>query len=160
MRRGSPRASAASGRVADVLDDGGRAATERARRLCDKQPATSDARSGCLRKLCSATTEPGSAVKRPWTSSKWGSVHGRNLPFYPQGLRITGLDVSSAMLEPLTWRFGGGHRLRRPLEHVWVRGFVVVLRERHKAGMVERIAARRSGEAASDESRPLSGVGA
>jgi ubiquinone/menaquinone biosynthesis C-methylase UbiE len=153
---------------------------------------------------------------------------GRNFPFYPQGVRLTGIDLSPAMLEiarkkadelgldaalresdaqelpfadasfdtvvctlslcnipddrraiaemkrvlrpggrlllldhirasskawvaaqrvlePLSWRLVCDHLLRRPLEHVLAEGFEVERRERYKAGIVERLSARRPG---------------
>ena len=47
------------------------------------------------------------------------------------------------LLEPLSWRFSCDHLLRRPLEHVVAEGFEVEQRERYKAGIVERLSARR-----------------
>src|SRR5829696_7815855 len=49
------------------------------------------------------------------------------------------------VLEPLSWRFACDHLLRRPLEHVLAEGFEVEQRERYKAGIVERLSARRPG---------------
>jgi ubiquinone/menaquinone biosynthesis C-methylase UbiE len=49
------------------------------------------------------------------------------------------------VLEPLSWRFACDHLLRRPLEHVMAEGFEVDQRERYKAGIVERLSARRPG---------------
>jgi len=49
------------------------------------------------------------------------------------------------VLEPLSWRFLCDHLLRRPLEHVVAEGFEVAQRERYKAGIVERLSARRPG---------------
>jgi ubiquinone/menaquinone biosynthesis C-methylase UbiE len=49
------------------------------------------------------------------------------------------------MLEPLPRRFSCEHLLRRPLEHVLAEGFEVEQRERSKAGMVERLSARKPG---------------
>jgi ubiquinone/menaquinone biosynthesis C-methylase UbiE len=151
---------------------------------------------------------------------------GRNLPFYPQGIRLTGIDVSKAMLgiarrraaalgrevdlrqedaqnlpfpdatfdtvvctfslcsipddrkavaemkrvlrpggslllidhvpsttwlwrdiqwlfEQVTLRVEGQHMLRRPLRHVRAEGFEIERAERLKAGIVERISARK-----------------
>ena len=47
------------------------------------------------------------------------------------------------VLELLSWRFSCEHLLRRPLEHVVAEGFEVEQRERYKAGIVERLSARR-----------------
>ena len=47
------------------------------------------------------------------------------------------------LLEPFSWRFSCDHLLRRPLEHVVAEGFEVEQRERYKAGIVERLSARR-----------------
>jgi ubiquinone/menaquinone biosynthesis C-methylase UbiE len=47
------------------------------------------------------------------------------------------------VLQPLSWRFSRDHLLRRPLEHVLAEGFEVEQRERSKAGIVERLSARR-----------------
>jgi hypothetical protein len=49
------------------------------------------------------------------------------------------------VLEVVTVRLEGEHLLRRPLEHVQVEGFEVEQRERYKAGIVERLSARRPG---------------
>jgi ubiquinone/menaquinone biosynthesis C-methylase UbiE len=49
------------------------------------------------------------------------------------------------VLEPLSWRFSCDHLLRRPLEHVLAEGFEVEQRERYKAGIVERLSARKPG---------------
>jgi ubiquinone/menaquinone biosynthesis C-methylase UbiE len=51
--------------------------------------------------------------------------------------------AAQRVLEPLSWRFSGDHLLRRPLEHVLAEGFDVEQRERYKAGIVERLSARR-----------------
>ena len=53
--------------------------------------------------------------------------------------------AAQRMLEPLFWRFSCDHLLRRPLEHVLAEGFKVEQRERYKAGIVERLSARRPG---------------
>ena len=53
--------------------------------------------------------------------------------------------AAQRMLEPLSWRFSCDHLLRRPLEHVLAEGFRVEQRERYKAGIVERLSARRPG---------------
>jgi hypothetical protein len=49
------------------------------------------------------------------------------------------------VLEPLPRRFACEHLLRRPLEHVLAEGFEVEQRERSKAGIVERLSARKPG---------------
>ena len=49
------------------------------------------------------------------------------------------------VLEVVTVRLEGEHLLRRPLEHVQEEGFEVEQRERYKAGIVERLSARRAG---------------
>jgi ubiquinone/menaquinone biosynthesis C-methylase UbiE len=49
------------------------------------------------------------------------------------------------VLEPLSWRLSCDHLLRRPLEHVLAEGFQVEQRERSKAGIVERLSARKPG---------------
>src|SRR5918997_1469335 len=49
------------------------------------------------------------------------------------------------VLEPLSWRFSCENLLRRPLEHVLAEGFEVEQRERSKAGIVERLSARKPG---------------
>jgi ubiquinone/menaquinone biosynthesis C-methylase UbiE len=50
------------------------------------------------------------------------------------------------VLEPLSWRFSCENLLRRPLVHVLAEGFEVERRERYKAGIVERLSARKPGE--------------
>jgi ubiquinone/menaquinone biosynthesis C-methylase UbiE len=49
------------------------------------------------------------------------------------------------VLEPLPRRFSCEHLLRRPLELVLAEGFEVEQRERSKAGIVERLSARKPG---------------
>jgi ubiquinone/menaquinone biosynthesis C-methylase UbiE len=49
------------------------------------------------------------------------------------------------VLEPVLRRFSCEHLLRRPLEHVVAEGFEVEQRERSKAGIVERLSARKPG---------------
>jgi len=49
------------------------------------------------------------------------------------------------VLEVVTVRLEGEHLLRRPLQHVQAEGFEVEQRERYKAGIVERLSARRPG---------------
>ena len=51
--------------------------------------------------------------------------------------------AAQRLLEPLSWRFSCDHLLRRPLEHVLAEGFEVEQRDRYKAGIVERLSARR-----------------
>ena len=53
--------------------------------------------------------------------------------------------AAQRVLELLSWRFACDHLLRRPLEHVVAEGFEVEQRERYKAGLVERLSARRPG---------------
>jgi ubiquinone/menaquinone biosynthesis C-methylase UbiE len=53
--------------------------------------------------------------------------------------------AAQRVLDPLSWRFSCDHLLRRPLEHVLAEGFEVEQRERYKAGIVERLSARRPG---------------
>ena len=201
-------------------------ATERQRRVWDRHAPTYDRSMGLLEKLLFGDG-------RAWVCSKArGDVlevavgTGRNLPFYPQGVRLTGLDVSRSMLaiarrraaalgrevdfrqgdaqalpfpdaafdtvvctfslcsipddrraiaemkrvlrpggrlllidhvpstarlwrdvqrllEQVTLRLEGQHMLRRPLEHVRAEGFEIERAERLKAGIVERISARK-----------------
>jgi ubiquinone/menaquinone biosynthesis C-methylase UbiE len=49
------------------------------------------------------------------------------------------------VLEVVMVPLEGEHLLRRPLEHVQAEGFEVEQRERYKAGIVERLSARRPG---------------
>ena len=49
------------------------------------------------------------------------------------------------LLDPCFVRFGGDHLLRDPLDHLAATGFEVERLERSKAGLVERVAARRAG---------------
>ena len=53
--------------------------------------------------------------------------------------------ATQRVLEPLMWRFSCDHLLRRLLEHVLAEGFEVEQREHYKAGIVERLSARRPG---------------
>src|SRR5215217_7622118 len=202
--------------------------TERLKRLWEKEAPTYERRMGFFERVLFG-------VGREWVCSRAsGEVlevavgTGRNFPFYPQGVRLTGIDLSPAMLEiarkradelgvdahlregdaqelpfpeasfdtvvctlslcnipndrrgiaemkrvlrpggrlllldhvrssskawlgaqrvlePLWWRFSCEHLLRRPLEHVQAEGFEVEQRERYKAGIVERLSARRPG---------------
>jgi ubiquinone/menaquinone biosynthesis C-methylase UbiE len=200
--------------------------TERLKSVWEKEALTYDRRMGFFERVLFADG-------REWVCSRAsGEVlevavgTGRNFPFYPQGVRLTGIDLSPAMLklahkkadelgldahlregnaqelpfpdasfdtvvctlslcsipddrraiaemkrvlrpggrlllldhvrssskawlaaqrllEPLSWRFSCDHLLRRPLEHVLAEGFEVEQRERYKAGIVERLSARR-----------------
>jgi hypothetical protein len=47
------------------------------------------------------------------------------------------------LLEQVTLRAEGEHLLRRPIEHVRAEGFEIERAERLKAGIVERVAARK-----------------
>jgi ubiquinone/menaquinone biosynthesis C-methylase UbiE len=49
------------------------------------------------------------------------------------------------LLEQVTLRLEGEHLLRRPFEHVRAEGFEIQCTERLKAGIVERISARKRG---------------
>ena len=51
--------------------------------------------------------------------------------------------VAQHGLEQVTLRVEGEHMLRRPLRHVLAEGFEIERAERIKAGIVERIAARK-----------------
>jgi ubiquinone/menaquinone biosynthesis C-methylase UbiE len=53
--------------------------------------------------------------------------------------------AAQRVLESLPRRFACEHLLRRPLEHILAEGFEVEQRERYKAGIVERLSARRPG---------------
>jgi ubiquinone/menaquinone biosynthesis C-methylase UbiE len=202
--------------------------TERLKRVWEREAPTYDRRMGFFERVLFADG-------REWVCSRAsGEVlevavgTGRNFPFYPQGVRLTGIDLSPAMLEiagkktdelgldahlregnaqelafpdasfdtvvctlslcnipgdrraiaemkrvlrpggrlllldhvrasskvwlavqrvlePLSWRFSCDHLLRRPLEHVLAEGFEVEQRERYKAGIVERLSARKPG---------------
>ena len=75
-----------------------REATERQRRVWDRHAATYDRSMGLLAKLLFGNG-------RAWVCSQAaGEVlevaigTGRNLPFYPPGIRLAGIDVSTAML--------------------------------------------------------------
>jgi ubiquinone/menaquinone biosynthesis C-methylase UbiE len=202
--------------------------TERLKRVWEREAPTYDRRMGFFERVLFGDG-------REWVCSRAsGEVlevavgTGRNFPFYPQGVRLTGIDLSPAMLEiarkradglganvylregdaqelpfpgtsfetvvctlslcnipddrraiaemkrvlrpggrlllldhvrasskvwlavqrvlePLSWRFSRDHLLRRPLEHVLSEGFEVEQRERYKAGIVERLSARKPG---------------
>jgi hypothetical protein len=95
---------------------------------------------------------------------------GLNLPYYADGVRLTGIEFVPAMLDiarrravelarvrsparavrgvqrllaPGLLRFGADHVLREPLEHVPAEGFSIELLERSKLGLVERLVARK-----------------
>jgi ubiquinone/menaquinone biosynthesis C-methylase UbiE len=202
--------------------------TERTRRIWEKQAPRYDRSIAFWEKILFGDG-------RRWVCSRArGEVlevaigTGRNLAFYPKGIRLTGIDLSPAMLELARERAGelgldadlreddaqdlpfpdesfdtavctlslcnipddrkavdemkrvlrpsgrlllldhvraasrlgravqrvlevvmvpleGEHLLRRPLEHVQAEGFEVEQRERYKAGIVERLSARRPG---------------
>lgn len=243
MRRALPTAWAASGRVADVIDRGECQTTERVWRLWDKHAESYDRQIQLFERVLFGDSRAWLCRQAVGDVLEVAIGTGRNLPFYPEGLRITGLDVSPAMLEiagrrehgssardvqlragdaqalpypdaafdtvvcalslcsipddrraidemhrvlkpagllllldhvrganravrfvqrllePLAWRPGGDHLLRRPLEHMRAHGFVVARRERFKAGVVERLAARRPSRAAGPEPHPSPEVG-
>ena len=56
---------------------------------------------------------------------------------------VTPVRGVQRLIAPLMLRFGGDHVLREPLEHVQAEGFVIEELLRSKAGIVERIAARK-----------------
>ena len=73
--------------------------TERLKRLWEKEAPTYDRRMGFFERVLFG-------VGREWVCSRAsGEVlevavgTGRNFPFYPQGVRLTGIDLSPAMLE-------------------------------------------------------------
>src|SRR5215204_3412136 len=154
--------------------------TERLKRVWEKEAPTYDRRMGFFERVLFGDA-------REWVCSRAsGEVlevavgTGRNFPFYPQGVRLTGIDLSPPMLE-IAWeradevgvdadlREGDAQQLpfpeaafdtvvctlslcnirdnllRRPLEHVLAEGFEVEQRERYKAGIVERLSARKPG---------------
>jgi ubiquinone/menaquinone biosynthesis C-methylase UbiE len=202
--------------------------TERLKRVWEREAPTYDRRMGFFERVLFGDG-------REWVGSRAsGEVlevavgTGRNFPFYPQGVRLTGIDLSPAMLEiarnradeldldadlregdaqelpfpdasfdtvvctlslcsipddrraiaemkrvlrpggrlllldhvrasskawltaqrvlePLSWRISCDHLLHRPLEQVQAEGFEVEQRERYKAGIVERLSARKPG---------------
>jgi ubiquinone/menaquinone biosynthesis C-methylase UbiE len=202
--------------------------TERLKRHWEKEAPTYDRRMSFFERVLFGDG-------REWVCSRAsGEVlevavgTGRNFPFYPQGVRITGMDLSPPMLEiarkradevgvdadlregdaqqlpfpeasfdtvvctlslcnipddrraiaemkrvlrpggrlllldhvratskawltaqrvlqPLFWWSSRDNLLRRPLEHVLAEGFEVQQRERYKAGIVERLSARKPG---------------
>jgi ubiquinone/menaquinone biosynthesis C-methylase UbiE len=56
---------------------------------------------------------------------------------------VTAVRAGQRLIAPLMLRFGGDHLLREPLEHVQAEGFVVEQLLRSRAGIVERLAARK-----------------
>jgi ubiquinone/menaquinone biosynthesis C-methylase UbiE len=56
---------------------------------------------------------------------------------------VTAVRGGQRLIAPLMLRLGGDHLLREPLEHVQAEGFVVEQLLRSKAGIVERLAARK-----------------
>jgi len=56
---------------------------------------------------------------------------------------VTAVRAGQRLIAPLMLRFEGDHLLREPLEHVEAEGFVVEELLRSKAGIVERLAARK-----------------
>jgi ubiquinone/menaquinone biosynthesis C-methylase UbiE len=59
------------------------------------------------------------------------------------------------LLEQVTLRLEGEHMLRRPLEHVLAEGFEIEATERSKAGIVERVDARKPAKLPEGDGRPL-----
>lgn len=55
------------------------------------------------------------------------------------------LRAFQRLIDPCTVRFAGDHVLRDPLDHLVTEGFEVERVERSKAGLVERVAARKPG---------------
>jgi ubiquinone/menaquinone biosynthesis C-methylase UbiE len=200
--------------------------TERLKRLWEKEAPTYDRRMAVLERVLLGDGREWVCSRASGEVLEVGVGTGRNFPFYPQGLRLTGIDLSPAMLEiarkradelglhadlgegdaqeltfadgsfdtvvctlslcsipddrraiaemsrvldsggrlllldhvrassrawlaaqralePLSWRVSGDHLLRRPLEHVLAEGFEVEQSERYKAGIIERVSARR-----------------
>ncbi len=59
--------------------------------------------------------------------------------------RVAPVRVLQAIAEPMTSRWLGDHLLREPLAHLEAAGFVVERLLRSRAGMVERVRARKAG---------------
>src|SRR6266851_4806435 len=68
---------------------------------------------------------------------------GRNFEHYPPDVRLTGIDLSPSMLDPVAVRLEGDHLVREPLVHLRAEGFEIEQLERLKWGIVERMVARK-----------------
>jgi SAM-dependent methyltransferase len=60
--------------------------------------ATTETRASTI-SSCSVTVAHGRARRRPAKSWRLQSVPAANLPFYPRGIQLTGIDFSPAMLD-------------------------------------------------------------
>ncbi len=201
--------------------------TERVKRIWEKGASRYDRRIGLMERVFFGDGREWACSQASGEVLEVAVGTGRNLPFYPQGIRLTGIELSPAMLriartragelgmrgldlregdahklpfadgsfdtvlctlglcnipddrravsemarvlrpggrlllldhvraasrpvraiqrvlEMVTIRFEGDHLLRRPLEHVVAEGFEIERQERYKAGIVERISARK-----------------
>ena len=64
------------------------------------------------------------------------------------------IRIAQRVLDPIAVRFQADHLLREPLEHLRAEGFEIVVAERLRWGIVERLAARTSSNAGRDAVSP------
>jgi ubiquinone/menaquinone biosynthesis C-methylase UbiE len=93
----------------------------------------------CTLALCTIPDDR-AAVQEMWRVLRPG---GRLLLLEHVRSHVRPVRVGQRALEPLMLRFEHDHLLREPLEHVRAVGFSVERIERSKAGIVERLAARK-----------------
>jgi ubiquinone/menaquinone biosynthesis C-methylase UbiE len=93
----------------------------------------------CTLSLCTIPDDRG-AVGEMWRVLRPG---GRLLLMEHVRSPMRAVRIGQRALEPLMLRFEHDHLLREPLDHVRAAGFSVELLERSKAGIVERLAARK-----------------
>jgi ubiquinone/menaquinone biosynthesis C-methylase UbiE len=97
----------------------------------------------CTLSLCTIPDDR-TAVAEMWRVLRPG---GRLLLMEHVRSPVLPIRIGQRALEPLMLRFERDHLLREPLEHVRAVGFSVERLERSKAGIVERLAARKAAEA-------------
>jgi ubiquinone/menaquinone biosynthesis C-methylase UbiE len=93
----------------------------------------------CTLSLCTIPDDR-AAVQEMWRVLRPG---GRLLLMEHVRSPVRPVRIGQRALEPLMLRFEHDHLLREPLEHVRAVGFSVEQLERSKAGIVERLAARK-----------------
>lgn len=140
-RTGALRGMARKSRVSE---------TERVRRIYDKMAPRFDRKIGFWERVLFAGGREWACSHAKGDVLEIGLGTGRNLSFYPEGIRLTGVRSPARivrwgqrLLEPINVRIEGDHLLREPLDHLRAEEFEIEHLERSKWGIVERVRARK-----------------